>query len=415
MEQPQLSNHNVLPPLDLGDQQSIALHRDAIVAELPDLLDQLGLEEQAAWMRNGEAQRTVEWFKTAVSVKKQGIAKGGLNLTTEQAHVINPFAIRHEFMSPSVGLWLPGDDLPPGFFPGDVRTYPATPDYDSMPAEVFTLGRKKVVGGAKIRGLKSRLDNSIEQIERSEPQPGDDPDQLHELVIFTGMRRTGKDEGETKVYRDLFPAGTEPLPIEQVFPTETHTAIGLVHSTLTNVREDVDARVDDPEAGKKSPERTNQKLAELGQEASRSWVTRYFDATTPGGKRVRVTVVNGEPILQPAALNRPQDEAAPVLAETFSDWLNTLPEDEVQELALSVNYPHITRIAARLGEQLKKTDKAHQVGSLVLAGNSSAPEIWNEVKDGFHQGATTVLKEIWPYIRVMNRLSGRPQEDLSLN
>jgi hypothetical protein len=401
--------HNVLPPLDLGDPQSIATHRDAVVAELPDLLDQLGLEEQAGWMRSGEAERTTAWFKTAVSVKGHGITEGGLNVATGQAHIINLFAIRHEFMSPSVGLWQPGDNLPPGFYPGDVRTYPAIPHYEDMPAEVFDLGRRKVVGGAKIRGLKSRIDNSVAQIERSEAPQGDGSDQPHELIILTGMRRVGSDEGKTEVYRNFFPEGTEPLPIEQVFPTETDAAIGIIQNTLHDVREDVAARVDDPEMGNKPPARINPKLGEHG---SRTWITRYFDATTSGGKPVRVTVVNGEPIMQPGALNRPQDEAAPVLAETFSDWLATLPSGEAVDIALSVNYPHITRIAARLGEQLQKTNTAHRVGSLVLAGNPSAPEIWNEVKNGFHQGATTILKEIWPYIRVMNRLSGRNQEDL---
>ena len=399
-----------LPPLDLADQATIELHRNALIADLPALLDGLGLTEQAEWLRTGEHERAAAWFKDTVSVKNQGIAEGGFNVTTSQAHVINPFAIKHGFMPPNITLWG-SEDAPAdtGLVAGDVRAYPTTPDYDAMPGEVFQFGRVRIVGGAKLRGLKNRFDNSIEQVERTDPGPDDDPTQPHEVVILTGIRRVGADEGETREYTAMFGNQTPPS-IQEIFPTETDEAIGVIFTTLYNVQEDVEARIDDPQAGNKPPERVIPDL----QNGSRTWIARYFMGTTASGKRVRVTVMNGEPVVQPEALNRSRKEGAPVLADTFSEWLATLPPDQAQDIALSVNYPHLYRIGARLIDQVRKTGTQRQVGSLLLAGVAASPDVWNEVKNSYHQGVTTIMKEIWPSIRVLNRLSGRDQEDLTL-
>ena len=389
--------------LNLGDIENVAAHRDALVVDLPNILTVAGAEDQIAQLARGEHDEVVNWFRGKVSVGGHGVSGGSFGLTTEQTRDFNPLAQTHGLMGP-LRLWRPGDDLPEGAHVGDIVEYRVTPDYPTLPHEIFEA-KNTIVVDAKVDGTIGRVDTALGVAVRSEAvRKGG----AGEVTVLSGMRAVKADEGRTGLYKQFLPEGISPdTPVEQAFPSATDATLAILQSRCS--RFDLVGEIEDPQAGNKPEDRLHPDLG------GRTWIARYYDAThAETGAPLKITVVNGEPIAPTGReMNRSTTEPAPRAADTLKDYVALPRTERGQDANIAISYAHLGRIAASLKRSLDTADEG-ALSRITLVGNMPQQATWDKMNGALHNGGTLGLKEVYPYIKSLNGLLGRGPTDLGV-
>jgi len=397
----------------LTDPESVSSHRDALVADLPDMFAAAGATEQAQLLRAGRTDEFVTWNNNMVSKGAHGFQQGNFPVTPDREADLNPIVQRHDMIGP-VRLWQPGDDIPEGQRPGDIAEYRIIGDASTI-SESVRRASVFIAQGATHDGMMGRIDNVLLAAANSRraAEAARNPSvRPPEVVMFTGMRRTEAREGFTGLYRTTLPADVDPSkPIEQIHLTEADSALAILRSRCQ--RFELVDELGDPHKDHKPADRLH---PELG---GRTWITRAYSAKLTedrGGTELAVTIVNGEPVWSEGRLNA-APKAAPLAVETMKDWFDTLQDTEQLEAALSVTYAHLARIGSELLAQSQAMDRP--LGFIALFGSMPQPETWRRIirdeATGLmaHNGSNLVLGEAVPQTKAFNVLLGRPEYDLS--
>jgi hypothetical protein len=388
--------------LDLGNLESVAIHRDALITDLPDILRIAGGLDQASLLERGQNDEVVGWLRKVVSVGGHGVNGGSFGLSEDQTREFNPYAQSHGLMG-SVRLWKPGDDLPEGAQYGGIAEYSIVPDLNLLPESVFKA-EEVIAVDATVDGTIGRVQTALEVAAHVQQKPGDP---MPRVVVLTGMRAVKPAEGSTGLYKQFLPeAMAQDTPIETAFPSAADATIAILN-TLCSKFEQI-AIVDDPEAGKKAPEFIHPKLG------GREWILhRYIGEYGEGRRPLSITVVNGQPIWPTGnELNRSTQEPAPTAAATLADYLRYIPESQLKiSRNLAISYAHL----ARIGSQLVKSTRAFgpdAFGTISLVGSMPQPETWNKMNGQFHNGGTLGFKEVLPLINAYGGLLGLPEDTI---
>jgi hypothetical protein len=197
------------------------------------------------------------------------------------------------------------------------------------------------------------------------------------LIFLTGPRKTTEAEGASSRYKLVDKNGSE-KPIKDLYPTEYDQVKAIFEYVFTDIKKTVVLR-DESE------------LAEFrGGEMCTSYIVRYDNKTFD------VTIMNGMPVIQPDAVNRPKQVVNPRAPLTFQEYIN---EFSVGESVMSYvsSYPHRNRIAIEglmavidmgLGDKI----------SIHPNGKMSWPD---KVTGGLHAG------EVEPMMRLTRQLLGK--------
>lgn len=394
----------MIEALDLGNTENISQHRDAIVADLPNILAVAGAHDQVLWLEQGRHDDVVAWFRGTVSTGAHGANEGLTGLTPEQTLDFNPLAREHGLMAPT-RLWTPEDDLPEGAKIGDIANYSVLPEYASLAEQVFK-SNEIIVVDARFDGTIGRIDAALGVAVRS-PLPADG---LRRVTVLTGMRAIGPDEGATGLYKQFLPSrfDAEATPIERAFPSATDAALAILQARCSKF--DLIEELEDSVLGDKAANRVAHPV--LG---TRDWVTRTYSATHESGVDLRVTVVNGEPIAPTGQeMNRSTKVPAPTAAETLKDYLRSRNE-HLGPVNLGISYAHLGRIGAELVNATRlSSDTPSALGTISLVGSMPQKATWGKIIKGNHNGGTLGYKEVYPYIKALNALLGRSANDLGL-
>jgi hypothetical protein len=394
--------------LVLTDLENVDAHRAALVGDIPNIFDAAGAHGPADQYRKGNYEGVIDWVKSEVSMGMHGFQQGKFGVVAENEPDVNILAQKHDLIGP-VRLWTPGDNIPEGKRAGHIAEYKIIPEAKDIKAEVLK-SEVFVAQGATHDGMIGRIDNVLQAAAHSEASKN--PDTLPEVVVLTGMRRTEEREGKSGLYQStLRPDAAPGKPIEDVNLTEADSALAILQSRCQ--RFDLVDEIADPEAGNKPDDRIH---PELG---GREWVIRRYAAQLTderGGKMMMVSVVNGEPILTPERLNAGK-APSPLAVETLRDWLNNMSQDKQLDVAISVTYTHLARIASEL--LARSQEMQRPFGRIALMGNMPQPAVWNRMPTDertghvVHNGASLVLGEVIPQIKAFNGLLGRPDFDIA--
>ncbi len=270
--------------LNLADPESVAMHRMALLTDLPTILEVAGAYDQVNYLRQGQHQKVVDWFLQTVSIGNHGIAEGGLGLTRIQTAEFNPLAQRNGLITPTAQLWTTEDTRPDGVLVGEIKDYSVEPNYDELSPEIYQSNTAVVVG-ATFSGMIGRIDTALGVVKRSE---GVKRGESGKLVILTGMRPTPPSEGNNGLYKAFLPEDFDSTtPIEQAFPSEADSALGILQKRIANLR--LIHQIDDTEANNKPLDHQHPLLG------SRTWIARTYIGEVDDVS-LEATIVNGEPI-----------------------------------------------------------------------------------------------------------------------
>lgn len=401
--------------LVLTDPENVERHRTALIEDLPAIFEAAGAGDQADLLRSGRHEGFVTWNNENVSTKLHGFTQGKFGVAASRQHLLNPLAQAHGLIGP-VRLWQPGDTLPEGKRPGDIADYQILGNPDALPMAV--LQSNKFVGyGATFDGMLGRIDSVLQAAARAVPERGQD--ELPEVVMLTGMRRTEEREGKSGLYKQLARPDADPAaPITDLYLTEADSAIAIFQSRCQSF--ELVEEVGDPRKDHKPANRIHPVLG------GRTWIARRYAAQLTddrGGRHIIVAVVNGEPIQAPERLNASKKDPAPLAVETLKDWLGTVESPQPLSVALGITFAHLARIGARQVAESNKfvnssTKPVATLGRVSLLGSMPQQVSWERTEIDeqtgkvVYNGGSLVLGEVLPTIKSYNTLTGRPAYDL---
>jgi hypothetical protein len=339
---------------------------NAVVHGLPEFLEAIELEQL---MRQGEDHLLIQ-MRAGLS----GKAHGDRTTDADKYEVPNQgFATQIGWAIQS-GIWTPQANI---HYPQPTDVDPYKPLGLSIP----DLNKEMVqfadgeADADRIIGLGARFDGNVRRIQtiREMIEAGS---LANSIAYLTGPRATQPNEGDSERYKTVDPTGSE-RPIEELFPTEYDQANAIMEHEFPGI-EMQDVITDDSDTG-----------FLRNHEAA----TIYRVPDDRYGNVEEIIVVNGMPVVQEDAVNRPKAVANPRAPETFEEYLRVFG---IESGAISYvsSYPHRNRIA--IEGLMKVVDMGRADGiRLYPQGKMSWPD---KVTAGLHAG------EVEPMMRLTRQL-----------
>lgn len=339
---------------------------NAVIQGLPEFLEAIELDNI---LRHGDEHLLIQ-MRAGLS----GQSHGDRGTDANKYEIPNQgFASQIDWAINS-GLWTPQPNIryPQ---PEDVDSYkPLGRSIPELSKEIvqFADGEEDADG---IIGLGARFDGNVRRIQtiREMIEAGSS---ARNIAYLTGPRATQSNEGDSGRYKEVDSTGSE-RPIEELYPTEYEQAKAIFEHEFPGIKK-TDVIGDD---------------SDTGYLRNHEAATIYRVPDEEYGDVSELTIVNGRPVLQQDAVNRPKAIANPRAPETLEEYLRVY-DIKHGNISYVSSYPHRNRIAIEGLMKIMDMGRADGI-RLFPQGKMSWPD---KVTAGLHAG------EVEPMMRLTRQL-----------